>query len=130
MATEELVPEELGDVASRVLFENDHVRVWEMVLEPGERSDWHRHDLPYLMCVIDGASIDAEQVGKPRVSIPVQPGSVLFVPPGDTEVAINASDRTFREILIELKGAPADTPARVSVAGLRPTTAPQSTGQP
>ena len=130
MTTEEQGPAELGDVASRVLFENDHVRVWEMVLEPGERSDWHRHELPYLMCVIDGASIDAEQVGKPRVSIPVQPGSVLFVPPGDVEVAINASNTTFREILIELKGAPADTPARVSVAGLPAKISTQPAGEP
>ena len=95
----------LGNVATKLLFENDLVRVWEMHLAPGERSDRHRHDLPYLMCILEGSRVDAEIEGTGRVEIPVQPGSVFFVPPGATETAINASDQRFREILIELKGA-------------------------
>ena len=95
----------LGDVANKLLFENELVRVWEMDLAPGERSDRHRHDLPYLLCVLAGSSVDAEIEGAGRVELPVQPGSVYFVPPGATETAINASGERFREILIELKGA-------------------------
>jgi quercetin dioxygenase-like cupin family protein len=97
----------LGKVASTLLFENELVRVWEMRLAPGERSDRHRHDLPYLMCVLEGSRVDAEIEDTGRVEIAVQPGSVFFVPPGATETAINASGVPFREILIELKGAPA-----------------------
>ena len=33
----------LGNVATKLLFENEIVRVWEMNLAPGERSDRHRH---------------------------------------------------------------------------------------
>src|SRR5262245_21011590 len=95
----------LGNVANKLLFENDVVRVWEMNLAPGERSDRHRHDLPYLLCVLEGSQVDAEIEGVGRVEIPVQPGSVFFVPPGATETAINASGQPCREILIELKGA-------------------------
>jgi beta-alanine degradation protein BauB len=95
----------LGDVANKLLFENELVRVWEMTLAPGERSDRHRHHHPYLLCVIEGSRIDAEIDGAGRVEIPVQPGSVYFVPPGATETAINASGEHFREILIELKTA-------------------------
>jgi quercetin dioxygenase-like cupin family protein len=93
----------LGDVANKLLFENDLVRVWEMNLAPGESSDRHRHDLPYLLCVLEGSRVDAEVEGHGRVELPVQPGSVFFVPPGATETAINASREHFREILIELK---------------------------
>ena len=93
----------LGNVANKLLFENDVVRVWEMNLAPGERSDRHRHDFPYLLCVVEGSQVDAEIEGDGRVEIPVQPGSVFFVPPGATETAINASNQPFREILIELK---------------------------
>lgn len=96
----------LGDVASRILFENEMVRVWEMTLAPGERSDRHRHDLPYLLCILEGSRLDAEIEGTGHVEIPVQPGSVFFVPPGSVETAINPTDRRFREILIELKTAP------------------------
>lgn len=93
-----------GPVADHVLFENQLVRVWQMALAPGERSSRHRHDLPYVMCVIEGDRIDAVQDSAGEVRIPVQPGSVLFVPPGgETEQAVNGGSRPFREILIELK---------------------------
>ena len=95
----------LGNVANHLLFENELVRVWEMSLAPGERSDRHRHDLPYLLCVLEGSRVDAEIEGAGRVELPVQPGSVFFVPPGATETAINVSGERFREILIELKQA-------------------------
>jgi quercetin dioxygenase-like cupin family protein len=95
----------LGNVANKLLFENELVRVWEMNLSPGEQSDRHRHDLPYLLCVLAGSRVDADVEGHGRVELPVQPGSVFFVPPGATETAINASREHFREILIELKQA-------------------------
>jgi len=107
--------EPLGDVANKLLFENELVRVWEMNLAPGERSDRHRHELPYLLCVLQGSRVDAELDGRGRVEIPVQPGSVFFVPPGATETAINGSGDHFREILIELK-KPAAEAVKLAVA--------------
>ena len=112
------MPEALGDVATRLLFENETVKVWEMTLAPGETSALHRHDHPYVMCVLEGTRIDAEIVGKGRLEIPVQRGSVLFVPPGETETAINGTDTPFREILIELKTVPAKLATEVAVANM------------
>jgi len=100
----------LGNVANKLLFENELVRVWQMDLAPGSRSDRHRHDLPYLLCVLEGSRVDAEIGGSGRVELPVQPGSVFFVPPGATETAINPSGEHFREILIELKQAGGTSP--------------------
>ena len=35
----------LGDVGAHFLFENEHVKVWSLVLEPGESSPWQpTHD--------------------------------------------------------------------------------------
>jgi beta-alanine degradation protein BauB len=110
--------EPLGDVATRVLFENAWVKVWEMTLAPGETSALHRHDRPYLMCVVQGTRIDATIVDKGDLQIPVQPGSVLFVPPGDTERAINRTEVPFREILIELKTTRPGVTPEVAVANL------------
>ena len=107
----------LGNVANKLLFENELVRVWEMSLAPGECSDRHRHDLPYLLCVLEGSRIDADIEGTGRIEIPVQPGSVFFVPAGATETAINASDRSFREILIELKDG-ANSDAKLAMANV------------
>ena len=32
-----------GDVGTKLLFENERIRVWEMRLAPGERSQLHEH---------------------------------------------------------------------------------------
>jgi len=94
---------EIGQVADRVVFENERVRIWEMKLEPGEASDFHEHTLDYLLCVIEGESIDADFENGRSIQIPVEPGSTLFVPKGNREVAINRSGVRYHEVLIELK---------------------------
>ena len=94
---------ELGQVADRVVFENERVRIWEMSLEPGEASDFHEHTLDYLLCIIEGESVDADFEGGKSIQSPVQPGTTIFVPKGNREVAVNRSTVLYREILIELK---------------------------
>ncbi len=93
----------LGDVANTLLFENEHVKVWQMKLEPGESSDFHEHTMHYLMCIVAGESISADFDNGETIDIPVEPGKVLFVPPGARETAVNRSAVPFHEILIELK---------------------------
>ena len=39
---------ELGGAGSYVIFENEHVRVLQNDLNPGESSDWHLHENHYL----------------------------------------------------------------------------------
>lgn len=41
-----------GNVGSRLLSEDDRVRVWEIRLEPGERWHVHRHVLDYFWTAI------------------------------------------------------------------------------
>ena len=93
----------LGDVGSRLLLENERVRVWELCLDPGEESDLHEHTLDYVMCIIDGQRIDADFESGETLEIPVEPGTVIFVPKGNRETAVNRGKRRFHEILIELK---------------------------
>jgi quercetin dioxygenase-like cupin family protein len=95
---------EPGDVANRFLFENERVRVWRMDLAPGEASAFHEHRLPYVLCILEGESIDADLEDGCTLHIPVEPGRVFFVPPGSRETAVNRSAVRFREVLIELKG--------------------------
>lgn len=40
-------------VGTRMLFENDRVRVWEIVLEPGERAPFHRHEGDYFWTCVE-----------------------------------------------------------------------------
>lgn len=99
-------PGTLGDVATKFLFENESVKVWEMLLEPGESSDLHRHDFEYFFVVLEGESIDADFAGGKSIHLPVTPGQVIYVPPGNTETAVNRSEVRYREILVELKDRP------------------------
>jgi len=100
----------LGNVGSRVLFENERVRVWEMKLAPGERSDVHRHDLDYLLVFLAGDRIRVEP--EPDTNGPysdalefdVPVGRTVFVERGGVETAVNAGSEHCREILIELNG--------------------------
>ena len=98
-----------GDVATKLLFENEHVKVWEMRLEAGEASDLHRHEFEYFFVVLEGESIDADFADGSSIRIPVQEGQVIYVPPGNTETAVNRSDVCYREILVELKDRPLAT---------------------
>lgn len=36
------------EVATKLVFENEQIRVWEMHLEPGERVPFHCHRTPYF----------------------------------------------------------------------------------
>ena len=39
-------------VGSRIVSETDKVRIWHLVLEPGERAPFHRHDEPYFWTAV------------------------------------------------------------------------------
>jgi len=99
----------LGGVASRVLFENERVRIWEMDLSPGESSDTHRHDVDYVLVQIEGDRIAAQPEpdtqGKYNeyLEADVVPGKVHYIRRGGIETAINVGRKRYREILIELK---------------------------
>lgn len=93
----------LGDVATRLLLENERVKVWEMCLDPGESSALHRHTMDYILCILEGTTIDADRPDGTSESYPVNPGQVVFIGRGSTERAVNRSATRFRELLIELK---------------------------
>ncbi|MAG30299.1 MAG: hypothetical protein CL908_05310 [Deltaproteobacteria bacterium] len=99
----------LGDVASRVIFEDDHLRIWEMILEPGEASDLHQHDLDYYLVIsegdyVAGVTLEDDPVDSFLSKVP-ESGNTVFVPKGGTEWAYNVGKETFREILIERKNS-------------------------
>ncbi|HVN86785.1 MAG TPA: cupin [Candidatus Binatia bacterium] len=99
----------LGNVGTKLLLENDRVRVWEMDLAPGAKSDVHRHELDYILVQIEGDRIAAQPepdtAGKYRdyIEAAATPGKVTYITRGGIETAINVGTRRYREILIELK---------------------------
>tara|TARA_B100000676_G_C17779769_1_gene681257 strand:+ start:432 stop:734 length:303 start_codon:yes stop_codon:yes gene_type:complete len=94
------------DVGSKLLFENDRVRVWDLTLAPGESTGKHRHTNDYLYVVIGGGhlqGIDADGTkGEPRR---MEDGEVRWrdVEGEDVHEAVNTGEDPWRNIIVELK---------------------------
>jgi len=43
------------DVGTTLWFENDRIRVWEVLLQPGERGPFHSHITNYFWTVVEGS---------------------------------------------------------------------------
>ncbi|MGF1668608.1 MAG: cupin domain-containing protein [Acidimicrobiia bacterium] len=43
------------DVGTSILFENHRIRVWDIILKPGERGPFHAHTRNYFWTVVEGS---------------------------------------------------------------------------
>jgi predicted metal-dependent enzyme (double-stranded beta helix superfamily) len=100
----------LGGVGTKVLFENDRVKVWELALAPGETSDVHEHEHDYLLIQLEGDKIagifEEDTHGEYPPGIvegDVMTGNVWYTSKGGIETAKNTGKQPYREILVELK---------------------------
>jgi hypothetical protein len=100
---------ELGDVGSKVVFEDERVRVWVLKLAPGERSAIHRHEVDHLLIQVRGDRVavepeaDTKSPYRERMEADVIPGMVTFVPAGGIETAVNCGAEQYYEVIVELK---------------------------
>ncbi|POX48170.1 hypothetical protein C3489_27820 [Streptomyces sp. Ru71] len=95
---------ELAAVGQEVVFENEHVRVWEISLEPGANQPWHQHLNPYLVIALEAADnrIDALTGGEPRL-VHEPAGGVVYREPGEVHMLTNRGTTRYRSRLVELK---------------------------
>ena len=94
------------DVGTRLLFENERVRVWDLRLAPGESTAIHRHGTDYLYVVIgDGELQRVDADGTPGPIKPRRDGDVVFrkLENEDIHAARNAGEAEWRNIVVELK---------------------------
>jgi len=95
---------EYGPVATRMIFDNDEMRVWEMALAPGAVCGLHRHTMDYVLFILSGANVGAQSPGaRKMMPFPVKARATYFVPAGGIESAHNMGDTRFFEALFELK---------------------------
>lgn len=101
-----------NQVATRVLFENGRIRVWEMALDPGQASDWHTHLNDYVFVNLAPAKINLKVSDREPINRWLDEGFTQYVAVGAKGEAnhqlINAGDTPLRQVLIELLG-PSDT---------------------
>ena len=87
---------------AKVLTENEHVRVVEYTLKPGEKDVWHTHP-PRSSYVISGGKVKVyTESGEPKVS-EVKTGSSSWAGHGAKHYVENVGRTTIKIILTEIK---------------------------
>jgi quercetin dioxygenase-like cupin family protein len=102
----------LGLIGSHVLYENDTVRVWAVIVEPGRKQPWHRHLQPYLIVPLSGGDIEIESIDgvirRPKETV----GEVMWREAGEVHELRNTGSSVYRNILVELKSIANGAPPR------------------
>jgi hypothetical protein len=106
----------MADIATKKLFENDRIFVWEMVLEPGESTGVHTHSHDYVFYVIEGSTAEVlAEDGRLLDTFALKAGDLMsFRLEGEdlvgadlrlpaTHSACNVGSSRYREILVESK---------------------------
>lgn len=90
------------NVGSKVLEEHERVRIWELVLDPGESSEWHAHKHTYIFVVIEPAPLLTEYDDGTERVYESHAGEVVYTPPSTHRVT-NVGKARYRNVIIELK---------------------------
>jgi mannose-6-phosphate isomerase-like protein (cupin superfamily) len=95
-------------VGTRLLFENERVRVWDLALAPGESLEKHVHRNDFLFIVVSGGSLRHADPEKPEndQAVRYEDDQVVFVEAGAATVherLTNTGQTPYRNFVIELK---------------------------
>jgi hypothetical protein len=99
----------LGEIANKVIFENDRVRIWQLRMAAGEKGPVHKHELDHILIQISGDRMavvpepDTEGVYSEYLEADVEPGQYFYVERGGIESALNVGEQEYHEIIVELK---------------------------
>ena len=88
--------------AQTLLMRNRRVRVWEMVLRPGETYPFHRHRHPYLSIMLEDARVVMTDANGREERLTVRKGDVVWRVPPDDHAVRNVGRTRFRNRLVEL----------------------------
>ena len=106
----------LGPIGHRIVFENEHVRVWEVRLAPGETIDFHIHYHPYLVISLGGAENEIETIFGKTIATNEPLGETVFI--NDMRPVHRLTNRSrvpYLSRLIELKHVTWSAHAPISV---------------
>lgn len=92
----------MAEVGTKLVFENERVRIWEFTLQPGETIDAHQHEHDYFFYPLEGGTLEVTRPGGVTRAT-LEAGKVYYRSGGDTHAAKNVDDHRYHEILVELK---------------------------
>ena len=93
------------DIGTALLFENDRVKIWDFILDPGDAFPLHTHRLDHVIVVVEGSRLDVRYADGTRRTVEPRPGDRYFcrVEGEDTHDARNIGTHRYRNLIIELK---------------------------
>ena len=86
----------------KMLFENEHVRVLEYTLEPGEKDEWHTHPAKVSYVVSGGKVLVYRENGETIIS-EEQTGTASWMNAVDKHYVENIGTTSIKVILTEVK---------------------------
>lgn len=90
-------------IGSNLLFENAQIRVWNLILEPGEVAPTHQHEHPYVFVALtDGNTLMIESDGTETRQTDRQ-WDVVEHPTGLPHSLQNVGSERYSNVIIELK---------------------------
>ncbi len=69
----------LGQIGDRIVFENEHVRIWEVALKPGQTIDFHIHYHPYIVISLGGGENEVETIFGDKLATNEPLGATVFM---------------------------------------------------
>ena len=94
----------LRDIGHRIVLENEHVRVWEVRLEPGETIDFHLHYHPYVVISLGGGENEVETIFGNKFTTNEPSGATVFINEmRPVHKLTNKADVPYVSRLVELK---------------------------
>jgi len=93
----------MASVLPTMLRETDKVAVWHTRLEPGDELAEFDHKVGYVIVVLDGDHITVKEQGEPSRVMDVFAGEVLVGGPSPFHSVQNTGEKSYREIMVELK---------------------------
>jgi oxalate decarboxylase/phosphoglucose isomerase-like protein (cupin superfamily) len=94
------------DLGTTMWFENERIRVWEVLLQPGERGPFHAHTTNYFWTVVEGGRGLQRFADGTFVVRDYRPGDTRYLEHGPATSLIhdleNVGDTTLRFVTVEL----------------------------
>jgi len=119
MITDRLEILGMSGVGTKLVFEDEKIKMWEFILEPGEEIPIHTHEMDYMFYVIEGSTLQVFDINHNDLGrVSLVPGDTLAFrlkngeligrdDPEDrspiTHSAKNVGSTRYREILVETK---------------------------
>jgi beta-alanine degradation protein BauB len=94
------------ELGTSIWFENERIRVWEVLLEPGERGAFHAHTTNYFWTVVEGSRGLQRFSDGTFVVRDYLVGETKYLEHSDTDLLIhdleNVGDTRLRFVTVEL----------------------------